>query len=143
VAHVSAQHSTWTRWNLHAEAERLLSAECHLATADDHRRAAEAIVALAISPALSICTDAPALLNEPPSLRRAGGESIFTQHAAARYTSQAVLDAEQRLLTATRTPSVVGTSSLSAQAALDGYQARSGTILDPRAAAPGHHVRVR
>jgi ATPase subunit of ABC transporter with duplicated ATPase domains len=65
------------------------------------------------------------------TLRRADGESVFTQHAAAQYTSQAVLDAEQRLLTATRTPAVTGTSALSAQAALDGHAARSGTTLDP------------
>jgi len=131
VAHVSANRSTWTRWNLRAEAERLLRAECHLATPAEHRQSAEAVVAMAISPALSLCTDAPALLNEPPSLRRADGESVFTQHGAARYTSQAVLDAEQRLLNATRTPTVTGTSALSAQAALDGYEARSGATLDP------------
>jgi conjugative relaxase-like TrwC/TraI family protein len=131
VANVSAQRSTWTVWNLRAETERLLRQERYFATAGQHRHAAEAIVALAVSPALSICTDAPALLDEPPALRRADGESVFTQHAAARYTSQAVLDAEQRLLAATRTPAITGTSTLSAQAALDGYQARSGTALDP------------
>jgi conjugative relaxase-like TrwC/TraI family protein len=130
VANVSAQRSIWTVWNLRAETERLLRQECHLPTADTHRQAAEAIVALAISPALSICTDAPALLDEPPVLRRADGESVFTQHGGARYTSQAVLDAEQRLLTATRTPAITGTTALSAQAALDGYEARSGTALD-------------
>jgi len=130
VANVSAQRSTWARWNLRAEAERLLRTECRLTTLGQHRQAAEAIVTMAISPALSICADAPALLDEPPALRRADGESVFVQHAAARYTSQAVLDAEQRLLVATRTPAITGTSILSAQAALDGYEARSGTTLD-------------
>jgi hypothetical protein len=34
VANVSAKRSTWTRWNLHAEAERLLRTECALTYLD-------------------------------------------------------------------------------------------------------------
>src|SRR5207302_6748823 len=104
VANVSEYRYTWTVWNLHAETERLLRAQCRFTSLEEHRQAAEAVVALAVSPALSICVEAPALLDEPPELRRGDGESVFTGHGAARYTSQAVLDAEQRLITATRTP---------------------------------------
>jgi hypothetical protein len=70
------------------------------------------------------------LLNEPPELRRADGESVFTVHGARRYTSQAVLDAEQRLLNATRTLTINGIPGPRAAAALGGFEARTGTQLD-------------
>jgi conjugative relaxase-like TrwC/TraI family protein len=130
VANVSGYRSIWTVWNLRAETERLLRTGCRFASLDEHRQAAEAVVNLAISPALSICVEAPALLDEPPALRRRDGESVFTAHGAARYTSQAVLDAEQRLITATRTPATAGVPALTAAASLDGFEAVTGTRLD-------------
>ena len=74
--------------------------------------------------------EAPALLDEPPELRRSDGESVFTEHGAGRYTSQAVLDAETRLVNATRTPTAAGLSGPSAAAALDGFEAVARTSLD-------------
>ncbi|MGB8022154.1 MAG: AAA family ATPase, partial [Candidatus Nanopelagicales bacterium] len=35
---------------------------------------------------------------EPDALRRASGESVYTAHGAARYTSSRILEAEQRIL---------------------------------------------
>ena len=104
VANVATQRSTWTVWNLRAEAERLARAECSLTSLAEHRETIAAIVAEAVSPRLSISVDAPSLLDEPPALRREDGESVFTEHASERYTSQAVLDAEQRLLAAAPRP---------------------------------------
>jgi conjugative relaxase-like TrwC/TraI family protein len=130
VANVSLHRCTWTVWNLRAEAERVLRAECRFGSLEEHRRAAEAVTAVAVSPGMSVCVEAPALLDEPPALRREDGESVFTEHGAARYTSQAVLDAEQRLVTATRTPVTAGLSALSTAAALDGFEASTGTNLD-------------
>jgi conjugative relaxase-like TrwC/TraI family protein len=130
VAGVAARRPTWTRWNIHAEAERLLRARLPPLDPDAHRDLADTITGLALSPRHSICVEAPALLDEPAGLRRADGESVFTVHGAGRYTSQAVLDAEQRLLNATRTPTVNGISGPSVAAALDGFEARTGTRLD-------------
>jgi hypothetical protein len=84
----------------------------------------------AASPACSISVEAPALLDEPPELRRADGGSVLDEHAATRYTSQAVLDAEQRLLGATRTPTVAALSGPTVAAAVDGFKALTGTRLD-------------
>ena len=131
VATVSSRRSTWTRWNIHAEAERLLRTELPGIAPDQHRSLAEQLVALALSPKHSISTGAPALLNEPPGLRRANGESVFTQHGAGRFTSQAVLDAERRLLTAARTTTASGLPTARTGAALDGFEAITGTSLDP------------
>jgi conjugative relaxase-like TrwC/TraI family protein len=131
VANVATQRSTWTRWNLHAEAERIARAECSFASLAEHREMVRAIVNEASSPRHSISVDAPALLDEPPALRRSDGESVFTEHTAERYTSQAVLDAEQRLLAATRSPTATGFAGPSVAAALDGYEALTGRRLDP------------
>ena len=56
---------------------------------------------------------------------------MFTEHAAGRYTSHAVLDAEQRLLAAARTPTAAGFGGPSVAAALDGHEALTGQHLDP------------
>ncbi len=55
---------------------------------------------------------------------------MFTAHTATRYTSQPVLDAEQRLLTATSTPTACGLAGPSVAAALDGFEATNSTTLD-------------
>ncbi|MGA2831205.1 MAG: AAA family ATPase, partial [Streptosporangiaceae bacterium] len=48
-----------------------------------------------------------------------------------RYTSQAVLDAEQRLLSAARTPVSCGLAGPAVAAAVDGYEGLTGGSLDP------------
>jgi len=131
VAAVSARRSTWTVWNLHAEAERLLRSEVPVLAPERHRDLVAQVTALAISPARSISVEAPAILSEPAELRRSDGEPVFTEHAAGRFTSQPVLDAETRLVNATRTPTAAGLSGVSVAAALDGFEARTGTTLDP------------
>jgi conjugative relaxase-like TrwC/TraI family protein len=130
VASVSARRSTWTVWNVRAEVERLLRAEAPALPVERHRPVADEITARAISPAHSICVEAPSLLDEPPELRRGDGESVFTEHAAGRFTSQGVLDAETRLVNATRTPTAAGLSWLTVGAALDGFEAVSKITLD-------------
>src|SRR5258708_38324576 len=122
VSAVAAKRSTWTPWNIRAEAERLLRTSGPALDPERHRDLADAITALAVSPRFSVSVEAPALLDEPPELRREDGESVFTVHAAGRYTSQAVLDAEQRLLNATRTPTVNGLPGPAAAAAPDGFE---------------------
>ena len=80
---------------------------------------------------MSISVEAPALVDEPPALRREDGEPVFTEHAADRYTSQAVLDAEQRLLSAARTPVSCGLPGPAVAAAVDGYEGVTSRSLDP------------
>src|SRR5579863_10393099 len=130
VGNVSRQRSTWTVWNLRAEAERLARAEYTFTSPADHQRTVEAIVAEALNPRLCIRVDAPALLDEPAALRRSDGVSVFDEHAAARYTSQQVLDAEARLLAAARIPTTAGLAGPFTAAALDGFEAATGARLD-------------
>ena len=130
VATVAGRRSTWTVWNVRAEVERLLRAEILFLPPERHRETADAVTALAVSPAFSIECEAPSPLDEPPQLRRADGESVFTRHGADRFTSQAVLDAETRLANAARTPTATGLSGPSVAAALDGFEAVARTSLD-------------
>jgi hypothetical protein len=73
AASVSARRSTWTVWNVRAEAERLLRAELPFLPAKRHRELAEAVSALAFSPTHSLSAEAPARLDEPAEPRRADG----------------------------------------------------------------------
>lgn len=98
VAAVSEQRSMWTVWNLRAEAERLARERLRFTSLAEHQMVVEAITAEATR--LSVRVEPPELVSEPEALRRRDGESIFTEHAAARYTSRIVLDAEDRLLAA-------------------------------------------
>ena len=130
VATVASRRSTWTVWNIRAEVERQLRTGPPALPPARHRKTADAITALAVSPAYSIACEPPSPLNEPPQLRRCDGESVFTRHAADRFTSQAVLDAETRLANAARTPTATGLSGPSVTAALDGFEAVTRTSLD-------------
>jgi conjugative relaxase-like TrwC/TraI family protein len=128
---VGEQRATWTEWHVRAEAERLIRTDSPAADPDTHRQLAGRIVAAALAPGASICVEAPSLVDEPDVLRRADGTSVFVQHRAARYTSQAVLDAEQRLVTAARTPTAPGLPMESVATALQSFDRSAGHRLDP------------
>jgi hypothetical protein len=63
VASVAARRSTWTAWNVWAEAERLLHAAVRGLDPGRHRDLADAITAVVISSRYSISVEAPALLD--------------------------------------------------------------------------------
>ncbi|WP_457029295.1 MobF family relaxase [Kitasatospora sp. P5_F3] len=129
VLHAAAEErAVWTVWNLRAHAERLARSEHPTTSTTEHQQLVEAIVTEAISPAHSIRVDAPALLSEPEELRRSNGDSIFVQHASARYTSSTILDAERRLVTAATTPVTAGLSAAFVGAAIDGFEARNRAL---------------
>jgi conjugative relaxase-like TrwC/TraI family protein len=100
VLTVSSERSTWTRWNLHAEAERVLRA-FRFPSAEAREAATDRVMAVATSDQLSIRISEPELVAEPPSLRRSSdGQSVFTVHGAERYTTSAILQAEESLVAA-------------------------------------------
>lgn len=129
VAEVQERHATWTRWSVLAQAQRELRG-VRFADAAEQERAIALIVETALS-AQSLSIEPPDVLAEPAALRRSDGSSVFTQHGAARYTSQAVLDAEQRLVDATGTATTVGVDGQTAVAALAAYEQAIGRVLDP------------
>jgi conjugative relaxase-like TrwC/TraI family protein len=127
---VAEQRATWTQWNVHAEAERLVRADGHTTDPHAHRALVDRVVAAALAPGASISVEAPSLVDEPTVLRRADGESVFVQHRAGRYTSQQVLDAEQRLVDAARTPTPHGLPADSVRVALHAFDQQAGHRLD-------------
>lgn len=131
TATVEESRSTWTRWNLHAEAERLVRSEHRFNSLDEQKRAVALVVKEAISDRHAVRVDAPPITNEPKQLRRNDGESVFTQHAAERYTSARILAAEQRLLHAAQQEFVPTVDPQIAQILLAGVERESGKTLDP------------
>lgn len=127
---VAEQRATWTQWNVHAEAERLARADGHTTNADAHRDLVNRVVTAALAPGSSIGVEAPSLVNEPTVLRRADGSSVFVQHRAGRYTSQHVLDAEQRLVDAARTATPYGLPADSVRVALHAFDQQASHRLD-------------
>jgi hypothetical protein len=94
---IEASRSTWQMWHVRAEAQR------QVRTIDVPAEHAAALVDLLVAEVLdhrSIALAAPYDgIEEPEVLRRVDGSSVYTVAGADLYTSQRILDAEQRLLT--------------------------------------------
>ena len=84
-------------WHVRAEAQR------QVRTIDVPAEQAAALVDLLVDEVLdrrSIALAARDHIEEPETIRRVDGSSVYTVAGADLYTSQRILDAEQRLLTA-------------------------------------------
>ena len=89
--------STWQMWHVRAEAQR------QVRTADVPVERVGLLVDLLVDEVLDrrcVALAAPAdHIEEPQVLRRVDGSSVYTVAGADLYTSQRILDAEQRLVT--------------------------------------------
>ena len=98
LAVMENSRSTWQMWHVRAEALR------QVRTSDVPAEHAPALVDLLVDEVLdrrSVALVPPREgIDEPQALRRVDGSSVYTVAAADLYTSQRILDAEQRLLTA-------------------------------------------
>jgi conjugative relaxase-like TrwC/TraI family protein len=98
LAAVEASRSTWQMWHVRAEAQR------QVRTVDVAADRAAALLDLLVDEVLdrrSVALVAPRDgIEEPEVLRRVDGSSVYTVASATLYTSQRILDAELRLLTA-------------------------------------------
>ena len=93
---MEASRSTWQMWHVRAEAQR------QVRTIDLPAEHARALVDLLVDEVLdcrSVALAAPHDgIEEPEVLRRVDGSSVYTVAGAELYTSQRILDAEQRLI---------------------------------------------
>ena len=98
LAAMEKTRSTWQMWHVHAEAQR------HVRGVDVPAEQANTLVDLLVNEVLkhrSIALAAPPDgIDEPEGLRRDDGSSVYKVAGADLYTSQRILAAEQRLLTA-------------------------------------------
>jgi len=88
--------STWQMWHVRAEAQR------QVRTIDMPSEHAAVLADLLVDEVLDrrcIALSAPDNIDEPDALRRVDGSSVYTIAGADLYTSQRILDAEQRLAT--------------------------------------------
>jgi ATP-dependent exoDNAse (exonuclease V) alpha subunit len=94
---MEASRSTWQMWHVRAEAQR------QVRTMDVPTEHATALVDLLVDEVLDRRSVALAPphdgIEEPEVLRRVDGTSVYTVAGANLYTSQRILDPEQRLLT--------------------------------------------
>jgi hypothetical protein len=94
LAAMEQTRSTWQMWHVRAEAQR------HLRTVDVPAEHAATLVNLLVDEVLdrrSVALAAPADgIEEPEVLRRVDGSSVYSIAGADLYTSQRILDAEQR-----------------------------------------------
>jgi AAA domain len=107
VTVMEASRSTWQMWHVRAEALR------QVRTIDVPAEHAAALVDVLVDEVLDrrcVALAAPDDIEGPEVLRRVDGSSVYTVAGAGLYTSQRILDAEQRLVT------IAGT--------------RDGTVLD-------------
>ena len=98
---VSGERATWNRWHVRAEAERQLRPYRAAGAAREAMVAAVEHAALGPGESIQLTIEPDPL---PAELTRDDGTSVFRVHGSEIYTSQAILDAEQRLLAAARTP---------------------------------------
>ncbi len=112
VEQVQEKRSTWSRWNLSAEASRQTTG-LRFATVEDR----EAVIGLITdaAEAVSLRLTPPELTTAPAAFTRSDGSSVFRPRHSIIYTSTALLAAEDRLL--------------------DLSHATSGPALDPAGAA--------
>jgi hypothetical protein len=131
LAAMEDTRSTWQMWHVRAEAQR------HLRTVNVPGEHAATLVDLLVDEVLDrrcIAIAGPDGIEEPEGLRRVDGSSVYTVAGADRYTSQRILDDEQRLVTvAGRRDGTVVDESVVDLALLE--MAANGTALDPGQAA--------
>lgn len=123
LARLHETRSTWTPWNILAEAARATMK--HRLTGAAGRDALHQQLIEAVQ-ARSVLLTAPPPASIPSAFRRPDGTSQFTPEYGAVYTSHALLDAEARLLDTARTmvgPRVDGdlVEHMLAPAAVDGH----------------------
>ena len=127
LAAMEETRSTWQMWHVRAEAQR------HVRAVDMPVEQANTLVDLLVDEVLehrSVALAAPPDgIEEPGALRRVDGSSVYTVAGADLYTSQRILDAEQRLVaTAGRRDGTVVDESAVDLALLE--MAANGTALD-------------
>jgi len=115
LASVSERHATYGRQNLLAEAHRALHG-VRFASPDDRVTVAERVTTLAIGRSLVLTP--PTMHHTPERYIRADGTSRLRPESRIAYTTQALLDAETRLLSAGRATDgpVVGVATVAAVA---------------------------
>ncbi|HEY3411017.1 MAG TPA: MobF family relaxase, partial [Propionicimonas sp.] len=97
LTRMETTRSTWQDWHLRAEAQRQVRAA---QLPKEHTQwLVDRLVAAATAQTLAV-TRVSDGVTEPPPLRRASGDSVYTVAGSQLFTSQRILESEQRLVEA-------------------------------------------
>jgi conjugative relaxase-like TrwC/TraI family protein len=129
---VAAARSSWQRHHAFAEAQRLVRASGHASDLTLADRITDAALAQPLSVPHARIDDGD--LDEPAMLRRRDGQSVYTRHGTALYTSANTLAAECRILAAATHTGGRRAAADDVELALADSAAR-GTTLNPGQAA--------
>ncbi|WP_406693279.1 MobF family relaxase [Saccharopolyspora sp. ID03-671] len=141
LATVSDHHSHFNIWNIEAEAHRQ---SAHLRVPDNTRGALIAqVVEAVVRDSDTVSLQAPSLVDEPAELRRANGESVFTEHNAQRFTTHRTLREEAALAAWGRRRDGTRISTSAVEKALRGTKLNDGQAKAVRAfATSGRRVQL-
>jgi len=132
VAVLEQSRSTWQMWHVRAEAQRQVrTIDLPI---DQSNRLVDLLVSEVLEHRCVALKAPPDEIQEPDELRRADGSSVYTVAGADRYTSQRILDAEQRILTAVGRHDGAAVEASAVELALL-EMAANGTALDAGQAA--------
>ena len=98
VAELEARRATWQVWHVRAEAQRQVRNAAF--PADRLAEVVEWVVDDVLGRLSVNLSPDPDPIAEPSSLRRSNGERVYKHTGRDRYTSQRILDAEQRIVAA-------------------------------------------
>lgn len=102
MTQLAESRAVWTIGHIEAEAQRVARTQVGLVAADRIGPLAEQLVDAAVRASLPLTP--PDLNPAPAALQRVDGESVYRQRATERFTTLEVLDAEDRIVRAARTP---------------------------------------
>jgi DNA primase catalytic core len=97
LSQVQQCRATWQIWHLHAEAQRQVRGAD--VAADHLRDLVKLVVDAAVARSVVLATDRDTI-REPADQRRVDGSSVYHVAGSDLFTSQAILDAEQRIVDA-------------------------------------------
>jgi conjugative relaxase-like TrwC/TraI family protein len=133
VDEATTRRSTWTRWNLIAEAARATK-PLRMASTADRIALLEQIAELAITRFCLPLTPSDLTLT-PQSFRRPDGTSAFRRHRTEVFTSPVILAAEDRLLASARDTTAAQTTVLEHVLAVVGDDQQPIVLAPDQAAA--------
>ncbi|MBC7678342.1 MAG: AAA family ATPase, partial [Pseudorhodobacter sp.] len=127
LGNLAGARSVWTVGNVAAEAQRVARTHGTSVAGRDVVGLADDLTRQVL--ARSVALAPPDANPVPASLARADGESVYLVHAAARFTSVSVLEAEDRLVRAARQPAGLAVGGAHLAAALAQVEDATGRVL--------------
>jgi conjugative relaxase-like TrwC/TraI family protein len=127
IAELEARRATWQSWHLYAEAQRGVR-DLNI-PADQVAGVVDHLVDTTTRSLINLTPNRDPI-PEPAALRRSDGTSVYRHTGADHYTSQRILDAEQRIVDAASSSCASSPEPIDVELALTQIELE-GTLLNP------------